>query len=161
MSAPLNNKYWQFRLKHGRDFKYTPEKLWEEAIAYFEWIEANPLKEEKGYAYMGEVTKESFNKMHAMTIAGFCLFADINDDTFYEYEKNKDFTEVIMAIKKIIFEQKFTGAAADLLNANIISRELGLIDKIEQVGVQRQEITVTSKDTAKEIDKLKKKFESE
>jgi hypothetical protein len=29
----------------------------------------------------------------------------------------------------VIYEQKFTGAAADLLNPNIIARDLGLADK--------------------------------
>ncbi len=34
----------------------------------------------------------------------------------------------------MIFVQKFEGAAADLLNANIISRELGLADRQEHTG---------------------------
>ena len=36
---------------------------------------------------------------------------------------------VIDDIEKIIYRQKFEGAAAGLLNANIIARDLGLRDK--------------------------------
>ena len=45
MSAEVGNKYWQFRDKHGKDHKYTPDSFWEEAVKYFEWVEANPLWE--------------------------------------------------------------------------------------------------------------------
>ena len=38
MAAPIGNNYWQFRNKHGRDFKYTPDSFWDEAVKYFEWI---------------------------------------------------------------------------------------------------------------------------
>ena len=129
MAAPKGNKYWQFRDKHGRDYKYQPEELWNEAVQYFEWVESNPLLEEKGFAFQGVVTKETFAKMRAMTITGFCLFADIALVTFEEYKKNEDFNYTITRIENIIREQKFTGAAADLLNPNIIARDLGLTEK--------------------------------
>lgn len=129
MAAPLGNKYWEFRDKHGRDHKYTPKGLWEEAVKYFEWIESNPLYEEKGFAFQGVVTKEKFAKMRAMTITGFCLFADITLQTFENYKEKEDFLDIITRIEYIIRSQKFEGAAAELLNPNIISRELGLTEK--------------------------------
>ena len=129
MSAPLNNKFWQFRNKHGRGFEYTPENLWDEAIKYFEWIEANPLKEDSVNFYQGQPTHEPIEKMRAMTIIGFCLYADIDTVTFYNYRKNKDYINTITRIENIIRDQKFSGAAADLLNPNIIARDLGLVDK--------------------------------
>lgn len=129
MAAPLNNKFWQFRNKHGRDFEYTPEALWDEAVEYFEWVESNPLKEDAVNFYQGIPTHEPITKMRAMTIIGFCLYADIDPVTFYNYKKNQDFINIITRIENVIRDQKFTGAAADLLNANIIARDLGLIDK--------------------------------
>lgn len=131
MAAPKGNKYWHFRGKHGRDYKYTPEKLWEEAVKYFDWIEDNPLYEEKGFAFQGVVTKEDFAKMRAMTLTSFCIFADISFQTFENYKKEKDFIDIITRIENIIRSQKFEGAAAELLNPNIIARELGLSDKAE------------------------------
>ena len=128
MAAEKGNKYWQFRNKHGRDFEYTPDLLWEEAVKYFDWVEENPLLEEKGFAFQGVVTKESFTKMRAMTLKAFQLFADISHQTWSNYTKNKDFIEVTTRIENIVYSQKFEGAAADLLNPNIIARDLGLKD---------------------------------
>lgn len=67
--------------------------------------------------------------MRAMTMMGLCFYLDIGTSTFHDYKQNEDFSEVIAKIEQVIFTQKFEGAAADLLNANIISRELGLADK--------------------------------
>jgi hypothetical protein len=128
MGAPKGNKFWQFRNKHGRDFEYTPEELWEEAVKYFEWVESNPLVEDMVNFYQGMPTHEPVFKMRAMTVIGFCLYADIDPVTFYNYKKNEDFINIVTRIENIIRDQKFTGAAADLLNANIIARDLGLQD---------------------------------
>lgn len=65
-----------------------------------------------------------------MTIDGLCLFIGITDQTLYNYkERGEDFLDVITLAEKVIKHQKFTGAAADLLNPNIIARDLGLRDK--------------------------------
>jgi len=129
MAAPKKNKYWKFRDKHGRDHKYTPEKLLEEIVMYMEWLEANPLYEQKVFSYQGKIVTHEAPKMRAATIAGFCLFADICEKTFANYREDKDFIQVIKRIETIIYSQKFEGASADLLNANIIARDLGLKDK--------------------------------
>ena len=57
-----------------------------------------------------------------------------NRKTYYQsnYKNNPDFLGVVKEVEEIIYNQKFTGAAADLLNSNIIARELGLADKIAQ-----------------------------
>lgn len=145
MAAPKGNRYWEMRDKHGRDYAYTPEALWEEAIKYFQWVEENPLWEEKPFAYQGEITIGRVAKMRAMTIGGFCLFADISKETLFSYRNNKDFIDVITRIEENIREQKFTGAAAELLNPNIIARDLGLKDGIDHS-------TLGSKITAPEFD---------
>jgi hypothetical protein len=129
MSAPKGNKYWEFREKHGRSHKYTPDELWNEALEYFEWVESNPLKEEKVFHAQGIITKAEVSKMRAMTVTGFCLFADIDPTTFENYRKTDDFIRITTRIDSIIKSQKFEGAAADLLNPNIIARDLGLKDK--------------------------------
>ena len=128
---PKGNNLWQFRNKHGRDHKYTPEGLWEEAQEYFAWVEEHPLWEQKGFAFQGVVTKENFPKIRAMTIGAFQLFADICAATWKHYKENSDFVKVTTRIEKVIYSQKFEGASADLLNANIIARDLGLKDKTD------------------------------
>lgn len=128
MAAPKGNTYYQLvrNWKPGAERKYTPEALWEKAIAYFEWVEANPLKEQKAFS-SGLVL--DVDKQRAMTIQGFCVYANINPGTFYNYETNEAYFEIIARIRNVIYTQKFEGAAAGLLESNIISRELGLTDK--------------------------------
>jgi len=131
MAAPKGNNYWQFRNKHGRDKKYEPEELWNEFIEYSDWIEKNPLLEVKPFAFQGDITMAMVPKMRAMGIISFCLFADIDLKTFENYKANNDFFHVITRIENAIKSQKFEGASAELLNPNIIARDLGLADKRE------------------------------
>jgi hypothetical protein len=133
MSAPKGNRFWEQRSSHGRDpiFK-NKEQLWEAAVEYFEWVEDNPLWEDKPFNYQGTVVNNVVAKMRAMTLDGLWLFLDISAQTWYDYKERKDFIEVTSKIEKVIRSQKFAGAAADLLNANIIARDLGLKDASKQ-----------------------------
>lgn len=130
MAAPRGNKFWLARSKHGRNPKFSePEKLWEACCEYFEWVEKHPLWETKAFAFQGIVTKAKLPKMRAMTLGSLFLYLDIDRKTWEAYSKKKDFLPVTTRVENLIYEQKFSGAAADLLNANIIARELGLADK--------------------------------
>lgn len=137
MGAPKGNQFWKLRSKHGRDKLFeTPELLWEAACEYFQWCEENPLLEEQGFAYQGVVTKEYFSKMRAFTMSGLCFYLRCNEAYFRNFKSQKrkdakDFSTVIEEIEKVVYRQKFEGAAADLLNANIISRDLGLKDNTD------------------------------
>lgn len=125
----IGNQFWLARTKHGRDKIFeSDEILWEAALEYFQWVEDNPLKEEKLFSYQGVIVSGDATKMRAMTIEGLCLFLDISRPTWYEYKEHKDFSYIIGKIEDVIKSQKFAGAAADLLNANIIARDLGLKD---------------------------------
>jgi hypothetical protein len=130
------NQFWKARSKHGRDKIFaTPGALRDAAEEYFEWIEQNPLREEKIFQYQGAIVDGSISKMRAMTITGLCRFLHITLPTWEEYKKRNDFSYITREIEEIIKDQKFAGAAADLLNANIIARDLGLSDKKEhEVG---------------------------
>lgn len=129
MPAPKNNQFWKNRTKHGRDKIFSdPEILWAEACRYFDWCDKHPLE---SVEFNGKDAIECIvPKMRAYTWTGLETFLDI--ESFREYKTNptyKEFSQVISRIERIIYTQKFEGAAAGLLNANIISRDLGLIDK--------------------------------
>lgn len=131
-SKELKEPFWKRRCKHGRDKIFSSkEVLWDSACDYFSWVDSNPLYETKAFAFQGVVTTEEIPKMRAMTMNGLCLFLGIGESTLHDYGKRDDFSAVVDLIRKTIYEQKFTGAAADLLNANIIARDLGLRDKSE------------------------------
>jgi hypothetical protein len=140
MAAPKGNQFWKVRSSHGRNPIFSkPDDLWNVCCEYFEWVEANPLWEDKVMSYQGVNTHEPIAKMRAMTISGLCTFLDITRTTWDEYRKREDFTDIISRVEAIIRDQKFAGAAADLLNANIIARDLGLSEKQELTG--KMEVT--------------------
>lgn len=133
----LGNQFWKARSKHGRDkiFK-TPEELWSACEEYFQWVEDNPLWEIKSYMYQGAPVQDQVPKMRAMTIGGLCIFLDIDRSTWTAWKTQEDFSSVVARVEEVIRDQKFTGASADLLNPNIIARDLGLVDKREEKQVK-------------------------
>jgi hypothetical protein len=132
MAPPKGNRFWEKRSKHGRDkIMADPDVMWKAACEYFKWAEDTPLWESKVTQFQGAPVDMVVPKMRAMTIEGLCLFLDINKTTWYDYCKRDDFINITKRIDDVIRSQKFAGAAADLLNANIIARDLGLSDKKE------------------------------
>jgi hypothetical protein len=132
MAAPIGNSFWEARSSHGRKPLFaSPEDLWDACSEYFEWVEANPLMECKAFAFQGTVTLQDLPKMRAMTVTGLCIFLDISSETWRSYREREDFVGITTRVDEIIRTQKFQGAAADLLNQNIIARDLGLSDKSE------------------------------
>lgn len=135
MAAPKGNQFWKARSSHGRRPAFaSAETLWEACTEYFEWVEKNPLWEDRLVTFQGSAAHEPVAKMRAMTIAGLCLFLDIDKETWRTYRNSKDFLAVCTRAEEVIREQKFTGAAADLLNPSIIARDLGLAERTEHAG---------------------------
>lgn len=134
------NRLWELAETTGRPKTFeTPEILWKHSVDYFIWCEQNPLYETQ---FHGKDALECIvPKMRAMTIQGLCVFLGIEVVTFYNYEKLPDFIKVVTRIRNVIWTQKFEGASAGLLNANIIARELGLAEKVNQnikVGLESE-----------------------
>lgn len=129
MAAPKGNRFWEARSSHGRKPIFaTPDELWNACVEYFEWNADNPLTEIKAFCYQGVVIQEPVAKMRAMTLDGLHIFLDITESTWRDYKNREAFSRVVTQVDKVIRDQKFSGAAADLLNANIIARDLGLKD---------------------------------
>jgi DNA-packaging protein gp3 len=135
MAPPKGNQFWKARSTHGRAPIFpSPDVLWTACNEYFEWVDKHPLMEAKAFAFQGTVTVTSLPKMRAMTLTGLCIFLDISMDAWKAYKARNDFNGIVTVIENIIRTQKFEGASADLLNANIIARDLGLADKSEIGG---------------------------
>lgn len=167
MGAPIGNKFWELRSKHGVDALFSDASaMWEAACEYFTNIQENPfmaVEQKKGNQTVkiyGKTKDEEYGEMEStvelprmrpFTIHGLCIYLGVNTKYFNDFydrrskkddQESKDFTEVITRIRETIYAQKFEGAAAGFFNANIISRDLGLADKKE---VQRNKIVVTTK----------------
>lgn len=154
MAAPKGNRFWEARSSHGRNPKFeSPEALWAACCEYFEWVEANPLYEVKAFSFQGVVTQESLPKIRAMTISGLCIFLDITRQTWGTFRVIEGFSDITTRAEEIIYDQKFSGAAADLLNANIIARDLGLKEQS-----QVEDVTPDKGDRDKRRSRIKELF---
>lgn len=171
MAAPKNNQFWKLRTKHGREKIFsTPEILWEAVCEYFEWCDKNPLNEVDYKTSMKTIRKVKIPKIRAYTMSGLCIFLGINTKYFFDFEKGlknkKDeislgFSEICTRIREIVYTQKFTNAAAGLLNPNLIARDLGIrdeskVDHSSKDGTMtpKQSIVVVDKETKKELEKM-------
>lgn len=134
-SFAKGNDWWNLRAKHGRDKLFaSADLLWEAACEYFTYTDENPLKESQAFAYQGSVELQELPRMRAYSMPALCLYLGCSDSYFRAFkstakEGDEDFLTVIARIEQVMFTQKFQGASAGLLNANIISREIGLVDR--------------------------------
>lgn len=137
MAAPKGNQFWKMRTKHGVDKLFTEFKtLWEAACEYFQWCTENPIIEKDWVGKEGnEIEREH---PRAFTMQGLCLYLGVNTVYFNQFESRMEslsdeqkegFAQVIKAIRETCYNQKFTYAAVNLMNANLISRDLGMVDR--------------------------------
>ena len=158
MAAPKGNQFWKLRSKHGRDKLFaTPELLWEAACEYFQWCESHPLYETKAFAFQGIITTKKLPVMRAMTLSQLCFYLNCNEAYFRQFkaqlhEVDQGFSTVIYDIEQTIYNQKFQGASGNLLNANIIARDLGLADKSELTGAGGSALIPDRQMTDEQID---------
>jgi hypothetical protein len=146
MAAPKGNQFWKLAdpefLGKPKNFP-KPIDLWNACKPYFEWVDENPIIKQsttttaKGTFHNEEPLQKPYTWM------GLYVFLGVSD--LSAYKENKDYFQVITHIDNIIRNQKFEGATAGIFNANIIARDLGLVDK--------KEIETNSKDLSEsEID---------
>lgn len=129
MAAPKGNSYWMKRSSHGRKpIIEDPKELMRLATEYFEHVENTPMLEYKAMVVQGLAETIAIPKPRPYTQVGMCLYAGIDQETYAAYRKKDDFAAVTRLIDDTIMDQKFSGAAAGLFNANIIARDLGLKD---------------------------------
>lgn len=130
------NDLWNARSSAGPKPKFSnADDLWNACCEYFNWMAGQPLMEAKAFSYEGQITMAELPHARAMTLASLCVFLDVDYSSWDFWRKERpDLFEVITRVERIIFAQKFEGAAAGLFNGNIIARDLGLADKKELSG---------------------------
>ncbi len=133
---------WTFLSVHtlsdrGNTRKFaTPEELVEACIRYFQWADANAIEEQQLFssAKFGVIKATKAHK-RPYTHEGLLLFIGIHFNTWYNWSNpfhkmyRPDLAPVIEHVRNIIYEQKFTGAAVGLFNANLVARSLNLVER--------------------------------
>ncbi|HEY7866780.1 MAG TPA: terminase small subunit [Psychromonas sp.] len=124
---------WEVAKKSvGKPPKFeSPAQMLDRAYQYFQWCKDNPIHVQKPFSSQGEIIYGDEFKMRAMTQDGLCVFLNIGVSTWHDYKNKPKYSEVTKHIESVMKEQKFTGAAGGVLNANIIARDLGLRDASE------------------------------
>jgi hypothetical protein len=157
MAAPKKNQFWKLRSKHGRDKLFaSPDLLWKAACEYFEHTDARKWTKKD---WVGKDAQEVERETETpYTLTGLCLYLDCSDTYFNHFAKllegrddqeSKDFIEIVMRVRQIIYTQKFEGAAVGTFNSSIIARDLGLREKTDtEVSGNdgkpiEQEVTIT------------------
>jgi hypothetical protein len=144
MGAPKKNEFWKMRSKHGRNpIIESAEILQESAYEYFQWCVDNPVHQNE---FRGkDALPVWIEHPRVFTKSGVALYCGMTWETIDTLRaKGKDFSDVITHIEEIIKTQKFTYAAVNMFNANIIARDLGIKDNKE----------IEIKDTRKEVSDL-------
>lgn len=125
----------------ARPFKFKhPDEVWELYQNYLKHIATTPM-------YRNELIKSGERAGEQIAVRvdvppniwGFCLFADINRQTYYKYLNGKEednidkkLTDIFTRVDDDIKQKQITGAAVNLYNANIVARLNGLKD-VQQV----------------------------
>lgn len=149
------HNFWSKRIRRGAGGKSfsNAEELLEAADEYFDWANGHPLKAEKLFHYQGSVTAAKEHRLRAFTFKGLCIFVGISSSTYEKYRQDPEMSKATAIIDDIVWTQKYEGAAADLLNASIVTRDLGLVDKIEATNKNENNTTIKADALSKEAKK--------
>ncbi len=126
------NSMWLQRSKHGREKIFSsPQAMASTFGEYVDHLQAHPIITRKQVVVAQELVWAEEERYVPLTWAGFATFCGTHKNYFQNFRSrcSADFKEVIGQIDDFMFTQKFSGAASGIFNANIISRDLGLIDK--------------------------------
>lgn len=134
--AIKGNRFWEIRAKHGRDRLFADaESLRECILDFFTWYEENPLYSDKVGFSEGVAIHAPVAHPRAMTVRGLATYLGISVEVWHHWKNTRDdLADVLKWAENIIWNQKFSSAAAGLMKENIIARELGLAEKVDQIG---------------------------
>lgn len=146
MKSPNIADHFWIRSKPSASKQWTADELYLTAIEYFNWSHNNPLYELRPFAYKGDSWVEEVPKARAFTERGLCTFLGISLKEWQEMSKADHLAPITSWAEQVIHQQKFELAAADLLNAGFIARDLGLSDKRELGGIPGQPLEVSARE---------------
>lgn len=128
----------------------TPEQLWELFEKYQQSLQI--LKIPQSHVKLGVVYLEV---KEPMTFEGFeCWLADndiIQDLSHYSANTDSAYEEyrtIITRIRKNIYSHNFNRAAVGLYKENLIARQLGMADKVQESGDKQITVKIVDESTS-------------
>lgn len=133
-----------------------PQDLWDACVKYFDWVNANPLLEQKAFSYQGVGNIVHIEKQRVMHVNAMCFFLGVHRNTWMSWRApGHHLAEVVHDVECIIAEQKFSGAAAGIFDPGLMGRDLGLVDKkATELSGSVETVTYTAADYKKAQDQL-------
>jgi len=143
--------HWEIVNNNRNVISDTPEKLWNNAIGYFQWCDDNPIKtiipittgKEAGMRQVQKIQPRMY------TVEGMCLHCNVEEDYIKSMRNVKDncseYAVVISKILHIIYIQNLEYAAVEVFNGGFISKVLNMEKEKAPVKDIKVEI-VTQKD---------------
>lgn len=123
--------HWQ-RINEVKDvINREPIDLWNGAIGYFEWSDANPLETYKTVLVGKEAGKHvDIKSVRPYSVKAFCLHCNLTEDYIRDVRNSKedgnDWYVVISKVLLIIYLQNVEMAQTDNFNPNFTAKLLGL-----------------------------------
>lgn len=135
----------------------SPEKLWTLACEYFKEVDENPLSKDdfvKGGEHAGMRLVYRLKRPYTWMGLDNYVFRKgiVHDLSDYRINANGaygEFRDVVRQIDRVMYEQKFDGAAAGIFHQAIIARELGL-HKDDDLGNRDLKVTIVRKQAGDE-----------
>jgi len=156
-------KIWQKRTVLTQEQLFSkPATLLKAAYEYFNWVDENPYLKEQNMVVDKAIKLTTTKHQRPYTWVGLCLYLDLDESHFRWFKSDKhaytaEWKKVIGHLEKIIYDNKFHGACVGVFNANIISRDLGLIDKQESKNLNLNSVEMSKE----EVLKINKQLEDE
>ena len=135
----------------ARPFKFKdPDHVWKIYQNYLTHLKNNPMHRNeliKSGERAGDVI--SVEVPVPPNIWGFCLFADIDRQTYYDYIRgnsenlNKELIDIFARVDDDIKQKQITGATVNLYNQAIVARLNGLTESIKVENATPEQINIT------------------
>lgn len=159
--------YPPFNYQLGRPLKYEPDELLEKFQEYIKWAKEHPIpivKNVKNTTTKGDTygSDSLERKPRLLSISGFLVFIGAGSDWWQSLDRedrkrHEEFARVKGFIREFCQSYQSEMASADIFNANIVSRLLGLADKkdITSGGEKIDRIIVESPEQKEKLENIK------
>lgn len=127
--------------KIGTPIYSKASQLWDDALAYFEWCDDNPVdapvniirykKEKHGGTKEMKKQDQQENVSRPYTLFGLCAFTGITSWARFKakYRDLEGFEDVILTIENVIASQQIDGALTGVFKENLTARMNGLAER--------------------------------
>ncbi len=135
----------------ARPFKFKdPDQVWKIYQKYLKHLSENPM-------YRNELIKSGERAGEVISVEvpvppniwGFCLFADIERQTYYNYvggkseNLNEELIDIFTRVDDDIKSKQITGATVNLYNHAIVARLNGLKEAVQIDQTTPEQINIT------------------